>query len=419
MSATPLVSVSFCPKSASAEPPSSDADPFEFNDETLDRLANDKVPLPVLRAIQKPPAAGDMLNWKTPPALARIDFFAAGGTFTARGRIEGDVPPLPISSAPPAPDASPENSPGDAVAEIVLPIDLRACFLWHVQSEMKLQRDQVGLTKGQRNWRERFDFLREEGVDLERDFWAFFGHTCVLEIHTSKTGDATQVGTARTWIPLDARSPGTLLAAEELVRARWINLLDKGDKLVNPNVQFVKRFRVDGDAGGAEDRYVLGTGKINSPSWSVGPKGLRITSDAGGLALINGPMESDFLAPPKALDRYRVRLDGPALVPTVESVMTLIYDDLEEEIGSQKFLTQHNGRIDRKRNTRLAGKGARLIGKFNLELAPDATGAEVTLDWKPGTLVSAAPQPPVEKREPKKDIKKTDDDDAPPPPPAN
>ena len=64
-------------------------------------------------------------------------------------------------------------------------------------------------------------------------------------------------------------------------------------------------------------------------------------------------------------------------------------------------------------------------GETNTTLViPDATGAELMLNWKPGSMTASSPKAspdatPVPGQKEKKDPKKPDDDDAPPPAPGN
>ena len=423
--AQPLLSISFSPKSMGT-PAAVKDQPLDMNNPTLARLFEEDVPEAVLRALVNPPTVGDMLNWKTPPALARLDFFAAPeGNFVARGRIEGDVPPFPQTvvhahNAPPRAAAFADFMPTGPIAEFVLPIDLRACFMRHVQGAMKLTGDTEGLTKGQRLWMGRLRVLGEDRVDLDASFWPAIGHVAMLEIHESKKDEGvTPMGIIKAWLPCDIKNPETYFAAADLARARFDYVFDSMDH-VTVKSQFVKRFRSELETGDkVGDRFVLATGKINAPAWSLGPKGFRITTDAGALALLNGPQESDFIAPPKTLDAYRVRLDGPRMAATVESLVTLYYDETEVDLGSQKFLALHP---DRKLHIRVANKLANVLGKLALEIVPDATGAEMNLKWVPGFMPAtqaASKAPSDTNSQDKKESKKPDDDDAPPPPPAN
>ena len=420
-----LLRISLSPKSAPVQLAPQNQ-PLDLNNETIARLFEEEVPDAVLRALLKPPGPADMLNWKTLPAIARIDLFASpGGNFTASGRIEGEVPPLPgghasVDHETKRTTAFAEFAPGGPMAEFVLPIDLRACFLRYVESSMKLIKDAEGLTKGQRLWTSRFRVLADDQVNLDESFWPAIGHVAMLEVHEAKKDeDATPMGTIKAWLPCDVKNAETYFAAADLARARWDYVFDSNDR-VTVKSQFVKRFRAETeDAASQGDRFVLATGKINAPAWSVSSKGFRITTDAGAFALIRGPQESDFIAPPPELDAYRIRLDGPRMASTVESMVTLYYDDLEFDIGSQKFLQLHG---DSKLIIRLASKWSNLLGKLAVEVVPDAAGAALNLDWKPARISGAPasktlsdPAKPKDKKEPKK----PDNDDAPPPPPSN
>ena len=424
----PLLRVSFSPRAPGSTPVPKEQ-PLDLTQPGIGRLFEEGVPESVLKALISPPTVGDMLNWKAPPALARIDFVAGtNGTFSARGRIEGDVPNIvhnsnassEKSSEPRREESSVDFLPGAPMAEFVLPIDLRACFLKHVEGAMKMVSGATTLTRGQQMWSSRFQVLATDRVDLDASLWPAIGHVAILHINEAKKDEgATPMGTIKAWLPSFIQSPETYFALADLARARWDYVFDHTDP-ITVKTQFVKRFRAENPSTDPRgDRFVLATGKINAPAWSIGSRGLRITTDAGPFALLRGPDETEFIAPPAALNAYRARLDGARLAPTVESLVTLYYDELEAELGSQKFLAQNP---DRKLNIRLANKASCLLGRIALEIVPDTTGADINANWKLGSIASAAPKTAgnaIPSPGQKKDSKKIDDDDAPPPPPGN
>lgn len=419
---------------------------IDAGDTILSRLSEEGVPDPYLYALLRPPGTGEMLNWRAPPDIVRVDFFArsAGGMEIA-GTLDGVVPSLPGDS-PQRPQSmagfSP-LSPGDAVAEFVLPVDLRALFIRHVAGTMKLTKGAEGLSRGQRRWIARFRNLESVGAEPDRDLWPAIGHVAKLSIHEANSDvTGTKLGAAKAWLPFKpARPDDALFCATELARVYW-EFLFENDERATVKPRYVRRFTPNlppGELfggkfgrGDSEDRYVLATGLINAPAWSLGPNGLRITSEAGAGALLKGPDPQSFLPPPEKIDAYRVRIDGARLAPTAEALATVLYDDIEEEIGNaQKFHAQYP---DSTQNVRLARKWTSLLGDLEIEVAPRAEGASLRALWVAGRMVSAnaptreksnsdsVPPPPIpdNNAQPKSkpnDLGKSDDDDAPPPPP--
>ncbi len=84
--------------------------------------------------------------------------------------------------------AGTESAPG-VTAEFVVPINLRACFLRYMESNMRLVKGAEGLTLGQRRWTARFGLMTHNGVDLDRDFWPFIGRAGILEIQAAKKNE--------------------------------------------------------------------------------------------------------------------------------------------------------------------------------------------------------------------------------------
>ena len=418
---TPLLRAACSSKPAA---PRKKDQPIDTTNPSLAELIQDGVPEAVLQALQTPPGASEMLNCKAPPVLTRVSVFVSPeGMISVRGRIDGDVPSLPALAAANA-DASAaarssepfsEFSARDVVADLVLPLDLRACFLAHVAGGMKLEPDAPGRTKGQRLWIQRFNTLSNEDVDLDKELWPAFGHAAVLEIHEPQANTGTGLGRVKLWMPFRATKE-TVQALTALTRARWIYLIERGESLEPKPLNYVTHSH--GDNG---ESFVL-SDKINAPAWNIGPNGFRLVSDAGYEAVRDGPHEADFPAPPKTLDAYRLRLDGPRMASTVESYVVYEYDERQEELGPQKFLDQCP---HRDRDVRLARKWSSLIGRFELEVAPDEAGADVKLNWKPASLnatVTRDAAPPAktnESKNPRKETKKVDGDDVPPPPPGN
>lgn len=369
------------------------------------QLRSEGLPESVLRALLKPPGVWEMCNLSRPPARIRLDFFSTPpGGFRARGRLEGVA--LPAAAIPPRAAANRET-----FAEAVLPVDIRACFLSYLESEMRLRKDDVAplplplregagegetatsgtpvqLARGQRRWSHRFSELADAGVDLERDLWPALGHT----LHVSVCPD-----------PLDvagyARLDGSLLfegakteardAAAELIRQRWDGAVFEGPPPPNEKPPYVKHAR---DERG--DRYLLNTGRLLVPAWVLSQRRLFFTSNAGFAALRNPALlreppalEQDAVpggdAPASAAPGYYLRLDGPSLAPTVERVTTLLYDELEEDMKSSDFLARYP---DAALNVRLAAKIACLLGRLSIAVRPEPgkDSAAVELAWTPG-----------------------------------
>ncbi|HLX59766.1 MAG TPA: hypothetical protein VKX17_00660, partial [Planctomycetota bacterium] len=414
--APPLIRAAYNSK---APPPRKKEEFPDTTNPSIAQLFEDGAPNAVLHALQTPPSASEMLNCKAPPVLTRVSVFASpDGMLSVRGRIDGDVPPLPAHAANgdaiPARSAEPfsEFSTPDVVADLVLPLDLRACFLRHAAGGMKLEPNAPGRTKDQRTWIHRFNTLANERVDLDKELWPAFGHAAVLEIHAPEANTGTGLGKVKLWMPFRATA-GTVQALTALARARWVWVIEQGETLDPKPLNYVTHFHSDDG-----ESFVL-SDKINAPAWNVGPKGFRLVSDAGFEAVRDGPRESSFSAPPASLNAYRLRLDGPRMASTVESYVVYDYDERMEDLGPQKFVDQCP---HRDRDVRLARKWSSLIGRFELEIAPDTTGADVRLNWKPASLNAAvsrdAPAPAKETKDSKKE-KKLDDDDVPPPPPGN
>ena len=279
-----------------------------------------------------------------------------------------------------------------------------------------------GLTRPQRRWIARFRTLEADGANPEKDLWPALGHVAKLSIFEPKkdaAGDA--LGTVRAWLSyVPKNAEDSFFCATDLARVRWDYLFDENEK-ATAKPPYVRRFhRGDQSANSAEEIFVLATGQINAPAWSIGPKGFRLTSEAGVFALRDGPAENDFPAPPERLDNYGIKLNGARLAPTAEALATVLYDDLEEEMGNaQKFGAQYP---HRDLHIRIARKWARLLGDFELSLTPREQGADVVLNWRPGSFAGdeterALKGPPRDMKSKLKPEPEKSDDDAPPPPP--
>ena len=399
---TPLLQISFSP--AASAPPRPKDTPIDLTDAFMARLFEDNVPESVLQAMQSPPTVVEMLNCSAPPVLARVSFFAApDGKFIARGRIDGDVPPLPGAAAGSDTSQHKEHKFGefsepDVMGQIVLPVDFRPAFLRYVGDAMK---------KKPRMWTFRLGVLARDRVDLEQDFWPALGHVTALQIHDK----GTEQGIVKAWLPFNPAHPESITAAGSLARARWDYLFENGGKIID-KPPYVVHYQHE-----KAHQYVLATGKNIAPAWSIGAQGLRLISDAGaGVFAEGGPKEADFPPAPKALDRYCIRLDGQRLAETVRAFMTYYFDEAADDLGPQKFILEHK---NYERDIRLAQKWTSLLGHFELEAIPDAGGAEIKLAWQPASMSSAAnvdQSKTTDVPAPKPSTKK-DDDDAPPPPP--
>lgn len=431
----PLLQITCNPKLL--EPPQLSADAVREklnaaiidSDNTLSTLSEEGVPDAILFALLRPPTIPEMANFHELPEAVRIDVFerdaAQGGGVEAIGTVTGAVPPLPF---PPEKETamSPRFSQfktADTMAELTLPVDTQAMFISYVANVMRLT-GAVRLTRGQARWIARFRALESSEAEPDKYLWPAVGHVFDVSVHEPKKDALTALGAVQGWLPFKPAHPGdALFAARELARARWDYLLEEDQKLSGKVPSYVRRFgdphSIDGNYGSDyEDRYALASSLV-TPAWGVGSKGARITLDAGPLALHNGPNPKEFPQPPEHLDAYRIKLDGARLAATAEAVATLLYDDLEDEIGNaQKFHSQYP---NRDLHLRLARKWMSALGDFELTLKPNERGGALRLNWRGGRVPETASTQPVRILPQKSSDKKTDPDDtdvvAPPPPP--
>jgi len=355
----------------------------------LEILRSENIPPAVLDALSDPPRAHQIFGFEQPPERLEIDVFNSGGALQLSGCLDGkmDAPPL-----------SPKTAAADSkiFADAFLPLNLRMLFLKYIEGEMRLK-STPGLTTKQRRWMRRFDNLADREVDLDKDLWPAAGHAFYLAIQ-DPTDDLNPAGYGliRASLPFDGTNRKARNAVGEIVRERWEYLFDgAASKSIKP--PYVRRIRSDN-----ADRYVLVTGQITAPSWTVAPEQIAITSDAGPFAL----MEHEAAALPAnpwqrgASRPYYIRLDGPRLARTAEAIASWWYGALEDEIGAHEFLDRHpNAQLE----IQLIKKLTRLLGKFSIELQPDASGKSATLkgSWQPEKMAEpvaaeedAAPPPP-------------------------
>lgn len=408
-------------------------DELQHEDSALAHMSDAGVPEYILQALLKPPDIADMLNLHELPQLVRLELFAgsvaSGGGIRGQGSIQGEMPKLPAGLPQKNADGNAhekihaeKSTPAEPIAECVLPVDLRALFIRHVAGSMKLVH-LPGLTRTQRRWIARFRTLEADGADPEKDLWPALGHVMQLSVfEPKKDAPGTALGTARAWLSFEPKNTeDAFFCATDLARVRWDFLFDENEK-ATAKPPYVRRFhRGAQSANSAQELFVLATGQINAPAWSIGAQGFRLTSEAGVFALRDGPAESDLPAPPERLDSYGIKLNGARLAPTAEALATVLYDDLEEELGNaQKFgaLYPH-----RDLHIRIARKWARLLGRFEFAMTPREHGADLELKWHPGSLEGSDSE--RASKEISRDLKgkrklepeKTDDDAPPPLPP--
>ncbi|MCY3023475.1 MAG: hypothetical protein NTW87_31230 [Planctomycetota bacterium] len=363
-----------------------------------EQLRQGGVPESVLHALQQPPAVTEMLNMTPAPARICLDLCpTAEGGFTASGRMVGRI------AAPPAAGATiagkMPQSRTSVFAEALLPLDVRACFLRYLVSQMAPGKDPAMLARGQRRWSHRFSELEGRDVDLDRDLWPAFGHALHFSLEEDKLDPAGYALLSGS-VPLAGDVQAAREAAEELIRERWSGDVFDGaipSHVKPPYVKLVKE--------PAFDHYLLNTGQLGVPSWVIAPHVFAFTSNVGPYALRDPsslPRPSAAPAAPPATS-YFLWADGPRLAPTVERLATAYYDSLEEDFGNPKEFLAHYPDVPL--YVRLWRKLTGLLGRFRLEIRPEAGGeaAMIHIAWTPGTTAVPAPE---------------QTDAAPPPPPA-
>ena len=366
-----------------------------------EQLRAAKLPEAVLRALLQPPGALEMCSLSQPPAEISLDIFSTAQGFAARGNLQGlalPVPATPDAWAAAGSAGVPPASGVELFAEALLPVDLKALFLNYLESEMRLVRDEAALIRGQRRWSHRFSQLREAGVDLDRDLWPALGHKLYLTVSPDPL-DVAGYALLRANVPLDGAKAEVRDAAAELIRQRWDGYVFDGPVPPHEKPPYVKLAHDE-----LCDKYVLNTGQLMAPGWIVSRHGLYFTSNAG-LNVVRDPSSlrepqargaASLPAPPGGAPApcFFLRLDGPRLAPTIERLMTLHFDELEEKMQSGEFLERYP---DAALHIRLAVKIACLIGGVKAEVRPETgqDGATVELEWTPSIL----PAPTAEKAE--------------------
>ncbi len=338
------------------------------------------VPGSVLEAMRQPPTVLQMLNLNDNSDWIEVNGAASlGAPLVARGYYHGRLPPPPKAAAlnfAPAPEA---------FAEGLLPVDLRACFMAYLASDLRPVPQASVLNRTQRRWLQRLEPWTEGEMDLEHDLWPACGKAIFFQLHPTPADlTASAYGVLEAALPFHA-TENSRLAVADLVRLRWEDLFDLPPKVSKP--PYVRRFgRSD------HDRYVLATGQITAPSWTVFNNRIALTSDAGPFALLDSPPPA---SPEAAATRpmpegYYLRLDGPGLSGAIEAFATAYYDSLNEDLGSQKFAARYP---DAPVQILRARKLSALLGLLNVKLEPSPQGTEAVLNatWTAGTLKAEPP----------------------------
>ena len=369
-----------------------------------DLFALTGLPDSVANALLKPPLLHEMFDLKKLPEIICLEFFTGSdGVIRAKGTIDGFIPP---------PGEISVSSPGalEPCAEGLLPIDVKACFLLYIENAMRGKKTgntqgelsvSLGQTKGQRRWLQRFANLYDREVDLDRDLWPAFGHVLQFSIQDPPRDYSYNYGVLRASIPLKGGA-GMRDAAAELVRQRWNYLFD-GAAPKNIKPPYVRRMKREKNV-----RFVLVTGQITAPAWTISDHELTLVSDEGPYALMDTAVAGTQETPiPDRMgsvtpSAYYLRMNGPRLAPTVETLATIIFESIEDDLGSKEFLARHP---DAPLQINLAKKFSQLLGMFSLEIKPTADGQTASLEmaWTPGTLKEkeenaegAPPPPPLE-----------------------
>ncbi|HEY3322924.1 MAG TPA: hypothetical protein VGP72_20890 [Planctomycetota bacterium] len=352
-------------------------------------LRDEGVPEPVLKALKQPPALSELFGISQPPAEVRVNFYAKeNGSLNARGWLDRQLPQPCLS-----PSGSLEKP--SVYASAFIPLDAHACFLRFIESDMRLRkippprvagRPQQTFTKGQKNWIRRFQDLSEQNFDLDRALWPAAGHVVEATIGQPPPGiNPAGYGLLNLALPFNGKHTDARDAFGALIGARW-DLFDKEPRDGEPT-PYVRRMRHP-----AFDRYVLATGQITAPSWTLTDKALLITSDAGPFALrdksASPPPEPFAQRPGKS---YFLKIDGQRLAATSEALADAYYQDWEDEIGPAEFLEQCPNRDAR---VHLAGKLTHLLGSLSINATPDAedNGTHLDIVWNPGSLASSKPK---------------------------
>jgi hypothetical protein len=185
-------------------------------------------------------------------------------------------------------------------------------------------------------------------------------------------------GLVRLSIPLDAHKSETRSATKELVKLGW-NVYSPS----HPAPKDAKQPYVQEVSNGERENYVLVNGQGFAPTIAISNRSVSVTSDAGPSAFNQPSAETPKTGEEKPA-AYYIRLDGPRLAASVETIARSTFEGWEKDEGSQKFLANHPNaaawiELDRK----LSG----LLGGFSLSLTPTEKGCgDILLSWKPGTM---------------------------------
>ncbi|MFH0938394.1 MAG: hypothetical protein V1899_03825 [Planctomycetota bacterium] len=334
----------------------------------------DGMPRLALEALLKPPTAIDLLNFDQPPRKIQVELLATNdGGLKGWGCLSGAIPPLPLAS-----NSSNQTNPA-AFAEALLPMNVRAAFLWYLEQDLRIKKNAAAgnMTKMQKRWRYRFTQMQLNDVDLDRDLWPAFGQILYMDVcETPEELSASRYGQINATIAFDGARQGAREAAKNL-SLLWNYCYDKSDK---QKTQFVTREAFDG--------YVLGW-KISMLGWIFSNQKFFFTTDAGLLARTSPDRAVETLyqnsrRASNASSCYFLRLDGPHMAPTVEMLMERHYGNIEDDMGSQQFFEHY---ADAPLRIRVAKKISKLVGQLALEVKPTSvTAADISISWTPGAL---------------------------------
>jgi hypothetical protein len=311
----------------------------------------------------------------------------------------------------------------------VFPFNPKACFLSFLAAELHPPEKGAinpntgkprGLSRAQKRWIDRMIYLENNDIDLDTALWPAFGRAIHFRMDDSPPDlSPTGYGLLRAAMSFNGELLGSRRAAAELVRSNWdLYGMAPGN---NAHMPYVRVFESEDD-----DRYVLATGEISAPSWTISQRSFSATSDAGVFALMkSGPHPLPPSPTPLPAPRvYFIKLDGRRLASNVETYYAGMYNDLGKDLGSKAFLEKHP---DAELNTAIARKVSGFIGDFSLTLAPLENGnGTLRLDWKPGTVNIASARhetalphkdPATDPNAPAPPIPSPDDAPAPAPPP--
>src|SRR6185295_6976744 len=105
--------------------------------------------------------------------------------------------------------------------------------------------------------------LEEREVDLHKDLWPAFGRNLYMSVEQAPPDIIADYGIIRLTLPFEGKNARARFAAGELAREKWDDLFDgPAPKSVKP--PYVRRIK-----GSGYERFVLMTGQINAPSWTI------------------------------------------------------------------------------------------------------------------------------------------------------